>query len=244
LLCRNASSSKIKTIKREKTENNNKKRKHKEKKQRTLIPYLRNSFYSNRKAARQPSQSHYTSRLKIVMKVITPNLPRKSIAIFFLTGLILFALFSWFTPSYATSSPNELTGEWRAKIQFKDGILEPYKDMEFMYSFNAGGTLTESSNHDSDPPVPPAYGIWRQTAPREFQIKYEYYATEAPADIATLLNGGGWKPSARGVLKENIKLSNDGKTYISQVRFDLFDLTGKPIAGGGTATAAGRKLTF
>jgi hypothetical protein len=62
--------------------------------------------------------------------------------------------------------------------------------------------------------------------------------------MATILNGGGWKPSARGVLKENIKLSNDGKTYTSQVRFDLFDLAGRPIAGGGTAIAAGRKLTF
>jgi hypothetical protein len=178
------------------------------------------------------------------MTVNSPNLRWKSIAPIIILGLTLFALLSWFTPSYATSSPNELVGEWRTKIQFKEGILEPYKDMEFMYVFNAGGTLTESSNHDSDPPVPPAYGIWRQTAPREFQIKYEYYATEAPADIATLLNGGGWKPSARGVLKENIKLSNDGKTYISQVRFDLFDPAGKPITGGGTAIAAGRKLAF
>jgi hypothetical protein len=179
---------------------------------------------------------------KIVMTVNIPSLRPRSIAI--LIGLILFALFSWFTPSYATSSPNELVGEWRAKIQFRDGILEPYKDMEFMYSFNFGGTLTESSNHDSNPPVPPAYGIWRKTGPREFQVKYEYYATEAPKDLATILNGGGWKPVARGVLKENIKLSNDGKTYVSQVRLDLFDPTGKPIEGGGTATAAGRRLLF
>ncbi|NJM45348.1 MAG: hypothetical protein HC860_03615 [Alkalinema sp. RU_4_3] len=87
------------------------------------------------------------------MIVNTPKL--RSIAPIILAGLTLFALLNGLTPSYATASQGELVGEWRAKIQFKDGILEPYKDLEFMYSFNSGGTLTESSNHDSNPPVPP-----------------------------------------------------------------------------------------
>ena len=36
------------------------------------------------------------------------------------------------------------------------------KDLEFMYVFNVGGTMTASSNYDGAPPVPPAYGVWRR----------------------------------------------------------------------------------
>ena len=54
---------------------------------------------------------------------------------------------------------SDLAGEWRAQLQFTSGAFASIKDLEFMYSFNQGGTMTESSNYDASPPVPPAYGI-------------------------------------------------------------------------------------
>src|SRR6476469_1403752 len=69
----------------------------------------------------------------------------------------------------------DLTGEWRAQLQFTTGAFASIKDLEFMYSFNQGGTMTESSNYDAAPPVPPAYGIWRKTGPNEYEAKYEFY---------------------------------------------------------------------
>ena len=54
-----------------------------------------------------------------------------------------------------------VVGAWRSKVQFETGALAGIKDLEFLYVFNAGGTLTESSNYDGAPPVPPAYGVWR-----------------------------------------------------------------------------------
>ena len=66
-----------------------------------------------------------------------------------------------------TASP-DLVGEWRAQLQFTSGAFASIKDLEFMYVFNQGGTMTESSNYDASPPVPPAYGIWRKVGNREF----------------------------------------------------------------------------
>jgi hypothetical protein len=181
------------------------------------------------------------------LQSLISKLRQKSIVIFLLAFLTIFTVIHWFTPSSLNAAhPNDspLTGEWRAKLQFKDGILASYKDLEFMYSFNAGGTLTESSNHDANPPVPPAYGIWRQTGAREFQAKYEFFITEAPPDFATIQTGGGWKPTARGVFQETITLSPDRKTYIAQVKLNVFNPAGQPIEGGGQATAYGQKLLF
>jgi hypothetical protein len=165
----------------------------------------------------------------------------------FIVGLSIFALLSWYSPGklYATTTlPNDLVGEWQAKLQFDKGILAPYKDLEFMYIFNAGGTLAEAGNHDSNAPIPPAYGIWRQTGPQEFDAKYEFYVTEPPKELSAILTGGGWKPVGRGILSEKIKLSKDGKTYVSKVHVDILTTDGKPMEGGGDATAFGEKLLF
>src|SRR4051812_3339242 len=54
-----------------------------------------------------------------------------------------------------------LEGAWRSRVQFSSGDFAPVKDLEFLYVFNRGGTMTESSNYDSLPPSPPAYGVWR-----------------------------------------------------------------------------------
>ena len=42
-----------------------------------------------------------------------------------------------------TASP-DLAGEWRAQLQFSSGAFASIKDLEFMYAFNQGGTMTES----------------------------------------------------------------------------------------------------
>src|SRR5215470_16575102 len=68
-----------------------------------------------------------------------------------------------------------LEGAWRASIQFADGALAPAKDLQFLYVFNPGGTLVESSNYDEAPPVPPAYGIWRSLGNRRFEAKYVFF---------------------------------------------------------------------
>ncbi|HET6272831.1 MAG TPA: hypothetical protein VFG32_07620, partial [Bacteroidota bacterium] len=70
------------------------------------------------------------------------------------------------------SEDNSLVGAWRSKVQFKSGAFAAVKDLEFMYVFNAGGTMTESSNYDGAPPVPPAYGMWRKLGPGQFEAKY------------------------------------------------------------------------
>jgi len=138
----------------------------------------------------------------------------------------------------------DLAGEWRATLQFRDGAFAPIGDLEFMYVFHAGGTMMESSNYDASPPVPPAYGIWRRVGPSRFEAKYEFYATKAPAALEEITKGGGWLPAGRGVFLETITLSDDGEAFTSTIRYDAFDQAGKPIEGGGTATGQGVRLKF
>ena len=90
-----------------------------------------------------------------------------------------------------TASP-DLAGEWRAQLQFTTGAFAPIKDLEFMYVFNQGGTMTESSNYDASPPVPPAYGIWRKVSDKEYEAKYEFYVTKPPANFDEIAKAGGW----------------------------------------------------
>ena len=138
----------------------------------------------------------------------------------------------------------ELLGQWRAQLQFTSGAFAAIKDFEFMYVFNSGGTMTESSNYDGAPPVPPAYGIWRNVGPKQFEVKYEFYVTKAPAAFEEITKGGGWGPAGRGIFVERITLSDDGKSFTSKIKYDQFDTAGKPAEGGGVATGRGVKLTF
>ena len=138
----------------------------------------------------------------------------------------------------------DLQGEWRAKLQFSSGAFASIKDLEFMYSFNQGGTMTESSNYDAAPPVPPAYGIWRKVSGREYEAKYEFYVTKPPANFEEITKGGGWGLGGRGVFVERITLSEDGKSFTSKIKYDQYDTGGKPAEGGGEATGQGVKLAF
>src|SRR6185369_4814252 len=100
-----------------------------------------------------------------------------------------------------------LVGAWRSRVQFESGDFAGIKDAEFMYAINAGGTMTESSNYDCSPPVPPAYGVWRQTGPRQFDLKYVFYMTKPPAHFEDITKGGGWAPAGVGELIEHVTLS-------------------------------------
>jgi len=64
-----------------------------------------------------------------------------------------------------SDSNESLMGAWRSQVQFTSGPFATVRDLEFMYVVHADGTLTESSNYDAAPPVPPAYGVWRETSP-------------------------------------------------------------------------------
>ena len=138
----------------------------------------------------------------------------------------------------------ELVGQWRARLEFEDGDFAAVDDLEFMYVFNAGGTLTESSNYDAAPPVPPAYGIWRRTGPDRFEAKYEFYPTSAPGGLDEITSGGGWLVAGRGVFTEAITIAAGGDTFTSTILYEAFDAAGSPVEGGGTATGRGVRLRF
>jgi hypothetical protein len=162
-------------------------------------------------------------------------------------ALSILLLIGCSAPRKADTKPSEiskLVGTWSSKVQFVDGPFASTKDLELLYSFNQGGTMTESSNYDGAPPVPPAYGIWRQSGVNEFDLKYVYYNTKAPAKFEELSKGGGWTPAGKGVLTEHIILASDGKSYDSTLKLEMFDQAGKPIEGGGVAGGHGTMLRF
>ena len=137
-----------------------------------------------------------------------------------------------------------LVGAWRSRIQFSSGAFAAMKDLEFMYVFNAGGTLTESSNYDGAPPVPPAYGVWREVGPQQYEARYLFYITRPPARLEDMTGGGGWMPSGHGVFTERIRLAADGKSFESTIAYEAFDSLGKPAVGGGPATGHGVRIDF
>ena len=141
-------------------------------------------------------------------------------------------------------SDGSLVGAWRGKIQFKTGTFSTIKDLEFMYVFNAGGTMTESSNYDASPPVPPAYGVWKKIKPRQFEAKYAFYITKAPTGFEDIAKGGGWSPAGHGVFVEKITISEDGKSFKSTIRYDAFDQAGKPIESGSAAETRAVRMSF
>lgn len=137
-----------------------------------------------------------------------------------------------------------LVGAWKSHVQFSGGMLAPVKDLAFLYVFNAGGTLTESSNYDASPPVPPAYGEWRSTAAGRFEAKYTFFNSSPPTDPSAFVSGAGWPPGGSGILTERITMAADGRSYDSSITLEMFDSAGKPVAGGGQATAHGARAGF
>jgi hypothetical protein len=147
-------------------------------------------------------------------------------------------------PARSDQVGSELVGAWRSKVQFSSGVFAAVKDLEFMYVFNAGGTMTESSNYDAAPPVPPAYGIWKKTGDRQFETVYEFFITRE-ATVAEKATGlSGWLPGGRGVLRETITLADDGKSFHSKIHFEACDLLGKAVEGSGEAIGGGVRIDF
>ena len=146
-------------------------------------------------------------------------------------------------PADQQPQPEPLVGAWRSAVQFGTGAFASMKDLEFMFVFNAGGTLTESSNYDGAPPVPPAYGVWRSVGPREFEAKYEFYVTSpSPPDV--FRSGGGWLPSGRGVFTERITVSPDGQTFTSTIRYEALGMKGEPVPGSGEGQGRAVRIRF
>lgn len=141
--------------------------------------------------------------------------------------------------------PEALVGAWRAKVTFSKGALAEMKDLEFLYAYNAGGTMTESSNYDEAAnSSPPAYGVWKQIDARHFQTKYVFFTTQSSATAAGAVKGSDWWPAGHGELTETITLSEDGRTYASTIMLAIFDKTGKPIDGGGEGNGVGTRIGF
>jgi len=157
------------------------------------------------------------------------------------TLAVLSSLIACTSDTATGSAP--LVGAWRSTIKFETGAFAEIKDLEFMYVFNAGGTLTESSNYDAAPPVPPAYGVWRMIGPNVFEARYEFFST-APSDVDAFLKGAGWPPSGRGVFDERIEVSRDAQTFTSTIRYEAFGKRDEPLEGGGTARGVGRRIGF
>lgn len=142
------------------------------------------------------------------------------------------------------SAKTDLTGAWKAKVQFTSGMLADWKNLQFMYAFNQGGTMTESSNYDGSPPGPPAYGVWRKTGARQFEARYEVWLTKSEKPLEEIAKGGGWLPDGHGVLSEKITLSEDGKSFKSIIRWDSFDQTGKAVESAVAGLGEGRRMGF
>jgi hypothetical protein len=145
--------------------------------------------------------------------------------------------------SKSATGPDPLVGAWRSTIQFETGAFAQITDLQFMYVFNAGGTLTESSNYDGAPPVPPAYGVWRMVAPSVFEARYEFFSNALP-EADAFVKGTGWPPSGHGVLTERIEVSPDAQSFTSTIQYAAFGTRGEPVEGGGTARGAGVRIRF
>jgi hypothetical protein len=135
-------------------------------------------------------------------------------------------------------------GAWRSNLQFQSGTFASIKDLAFLYVFNEGGTTTESSSYDAAPPVPPAYGIWRQVGPGWFEAKYVFFVTKPPARLDEITAGAGWLPSGYGVFTESLHLAEDGQSLTSTIAYEAFDASGKQGPDSGRATARGVRIAF
>jgi hypothetical protein len=159
------------------------------------------------------------------------------------TSLLAAALLAAGCAPSPTPRPPSLAGAWRSSIQFETGAFASIKDLEFMYVFHEGGTMTESSNYDAAPPVPPAYGVWRTVGTNEFEATYEFFAT-APSAPKDFQKGAGWLPSGRGRLTEKIHLSADGQSFTSEIQYEALGMRGEPVEGSGNAAGRGARIRF
>ncbi len=152
------------------------------------------------------------------------------------------ALLTGLTALIGCASPT-LTGTWRSHEKFTSGDYAAVNDLECLYAFHQGGTMTESSNYDSLPPCPPAYGIWRHTGGRTFESNSTFYISKPPAKTDELVQG--WPPNGRADVHEVITLSPDGKSFDSALTYKVFTLDGKELpAAAGAGHGHAMRLEF
>jgi hypothetical protein len=144
---------------------------------------------------------------------------------------------------YKNLQAESIVGAWKGKVQFSSGAFSEVKDLEFMLVFNSGGTMSESSNYDGAPPVPPAYGIWKKTGKNKFEAKYEFYATNPASSFDDIKSSGGFSPAGYGVIVEEITMNDDGSTYSSHLTLAMFDKAGNHT-GVSEADAKVVKMEF
>ncbi len=145
-------------------------------------------------------------------------------------------------PLLAGCASDPLVGAWQSRVTATEGYVSTLKDLEFSYVFNQGGTMTESSNYDDAPPVPPAYGLWRSLGSGVYEAKYLFYATQPPEKVEQLLQG--WGPAGHGEIIERIHLSHGRKSFESTMTLQLFDQSGHVVPGGGAARGRGTRIEF
>jgi hypothetical protein len=158
--------------------------------------------------------------------------------------LAVISVFAAGCSSVSIDQSSALIGAWRGHVQFTDGAFASVKDLEFMYTFNAGGTMTESSNYDGAPPVPPAYGAWRRIGEKKYEAKYAFYWTKPPANFDEIAKGNGWAPGGHGVLTQEITMSAGGNGFDSTIRLQMYDQSGKPTDPESHATAQATRMGF
>ena len=176
------------------------------------------------------SKSHFMRMQEFLPKIM----PTTVLTVFFAVGCV----------HVANDGGRTLAGAWRGKVQFRSGAFAETKNLEFMYVFNVGGTMTESSNYDGAPPVPPAYGTWRKVGERKYEAKYAYFWTKAPASLEELSKGGGWSPGGHGLLTQQITLADDGGSFVSMIKYEVFDQAGKPTEKESVGDAQATRITF
>jgi len=165
-----------------------------------------------------------------------------ALALGLMLALLVSSCTTVITAKTESTHTEALVGAWKGRVQFNTGAYAAIKDLDFLYVFNAGGTMTESSNYDAMPPVTPAYGAWKKTGPRQYEARYVYYWTKPPAALDEITKGGGWSPGGHGVLTQRFTLSEDGNSFDSSVSYEVFDQSGKPTDPTSEASAQGTRI--
>jgi hypothetical protein len=197
-------------------------------------------------------RGHCQSPNKQLQRTVTDKVPKHVLQCvvrrssghgFALSAVLTLLSLSIGCTSKTTTESSSLIGAWRSTIKFEAGAFAEITDLQFMYVFNPGGTLTESSNYDGAPPVPPAYGVWRMIGPNQFEARFEFFST-MPSEVDAFIKGAGWPPSGRGVFTERIEVSRDAQTFTSAIRYEAFGLRDEPLEGGGTGRGEGVRIGF
>jgi hypothetical protein len=137
-----------------------------------------------------------------------------------------------------TGAPAGLEGGWRVQVTIETGPFTG--SQQYLMVYSAGGGMIESSNFDSAPPVPPAYGSWLASGESSFRSTYVFFTTE-PVD--QLDAAAGWDFSGSGKFRESITLSSSGNDYTSRLSYELYDTADKPLAGqSGEGYSVGRRI--